>query len=84
MICTQTWPNYRGQVTEGVKVIINSMGFGDDVKFGKSKIFIRSPQTLFALERARDSKIPSIVVFLQKVSFYINSFSFFVWFYIAS
>ncbi|BFY98224.1 hypothetical protein BsWGS_01264 [Bradybaena similaris] len=66
MICTQTWPNYRGQVTEGVKVIINSMGFGDDVKFGKSKIFIRSPQTLFALERARDSKIPSIVVFLQK------------------
>ncbi|KAK8394631.1 hypothetical protein O3P69_005830 [Scylla paramamosain] len=38
-----------------------------DVKYGKTKIFVRSPQTLFALEQARAKLIPGIVIFLQKM-----------------
>ncbi|KAK7010457.1 unconventional myosin-Id [Biomphalaria glabrata] len=66
MICTKTWPNYKGQVVDGVRALIDSQGYSSDVKYGKSKIFIRSPQTLFALEKARTAKIPSVVLFLQK------------------
>lgn len=63
-----TWPNfYGGTDKEGCKVIIDQMGFGDDVKYGKTKIFVRSPQTLSKLENERLAIIPRIVIFLQKV-----------------
>ncbi|XP_041366127.1 unconventional myosin-Id-like [Gigantopelta aegis] len=67
-ITKQTWPNYKGSDYDGVKSIINTKGFQDDVKYGRSKIFIRSPQTIFALEEARDATIPTIVKFLQRVA----------------
>ena len=70
MITKYTWPNYHGSVYDGVKTIIEHMGFEDDVKYGKSKIFIRSPQTLFALEEERDKFIPPIILFIQKVSWF--------------
>jgi len=36
------------------------------VKYGHTKIFIRSPRTLFALEQQRNEMIPNIVTLLQK------------------
>ncbi|XP_055639147.1 unconventional myosin ID [Toxorhynchites rutilus septentrionalis] len=67
MISQYTWPNFRaGSDRDGVKVLINEMNFSHDVKFGKTKIFIRSPQTLFALEKQRNEMIPHIVTLLQK------------------
>lgn len=69
-LARDTWPNYRGSVVDGVRYLVKSQGHSSDVEFGRSKIFIRSPQTLFALEEARDAKIPGIVLFLQKVSDY--------------
>lgn len=67
MISEYTWPNFRaGTDKDGVRVLLNEQNFTNDVKFGQTKIFIRSPQTLFALERARNDMIPSIVVLLQK------------------
>lgn len=67
-ISPKTWPNFHGNVTDGVRFLINHQHHDDDVAYGKSKIFIRSPQTLFALEEARDKKIPGIIVFLQKLT----------------
>ena len=67
LVTKYTWPNFRGSDYDGVKVIIKEMGFENDVKYGKSRIFIRSPQTLFALEEARDKFIPRLVMFLQRV-----------------
>lgn len=67
MISQYTWPNFYGETKrEGVQVLINEKGFQNDVKFGTSKIFIRSPQTLFELERQRNNMIPHIVILLQK------------------
>lgn len=62
-----TWPNFKGLDIDGVKTIINQFNYNDDVKYGKSKIFIRSPQTLFALEEARDRSLPKIIIFMQKM-----------------
>lgn len=61
MISQFTWPNFKaGSDKDGVKVLVKEKGFANDVKFGKTKIFIRSPQTLFALEKARNEMIPHI------------------------
>ncbi|KAG0729962.1 Myosin-IA [Chionoecetes opilio] len=68
MISQYTWPNFHGGTDhEGTKILVEEQGFTSDVKYGKTKIFVRSPQTLFALEQARAKLIPGIVIFLQKM-----------------
>ncbi|XP_074106186.1 unconventional myosin ID [Cotesia typhae] len=67
MISQYTWPNFRGgNDKEAVRTLMEEKGFAHDVKYGHTKIFIRSPRTLFALEKARSDLIPGIVVLLQK------------------
>jgi len=66
MISKYTWPTYRGSDREGVKTIIDEKRFSSDVQYGKTKIFIKSPQTVFQLEQVRSEILPSIIVFLQK------------------
>lgn len=52
MISQYTWPNFRGNSDkDGVRTLMDEKGFSSDVKYGHTKIFIRSPQTLFALEK---------------------------------
>ncbi|KAH8328088.1 hypothetical protein KR067_003900 [Drosophila pandora] len=67
MISQYTWPNFRaGSDRDGVRVLIEEKKFAQDVKYGHTKIFIRSPRTLFALEQQRNEMIPQIVTLLQK------------------
>ncbi|XP_050524575.1 unconventional myosin ID [Daktulosphaira vitifoliae] len=66
MISGFTWPNYRCSDKEATRALIDENNFSNDVKYGKTKIFIRSPQTLFSLEKMRADLIPAIVVLLQK------------------
>ncbi|CAH1988239.1 unnamed protein product [Acanthoscelides obtectus] len=67
MISQFTWPNFRsGSDKDAVKVIMDEKRFADDVKYGRTKIFIRSPKTLFELENARNDLIPGIVTLIQK------------------
>ena len=67
MTCQETWPTYKGEARDGVSRIIAKFGFQKDVTYGKTKIFIRTPKTLFALEDERQKKLPAVVIFLQKV-----------------
>lgn len=64
--CEETWPVYKGEPRDGVAKIIAKFGFEKDVTYGRTKLFIRSPKTLFALEDERLSKLPSVAIFLQK------------------
>ncbi|XP_073971326.1 unconventional myosin ID [Rhodnius prolixus] len=67
MISQFTWPNFRsGSDRDGTRVLIDEKGFSNDVKYGKTKIFIKSPATLFKLEKMRADLIPGIVILLQK------------------
>lgn len=62
MISQYTWPNFHGGTDhEGTKILVEEQGFTSDVKYGKTKIFVRSPQTLFALEQVLEAQIPSSV-----------------------
>ncbi|XP_071959724.1 unconventional myosin-Id-like isoform X2 [Antedon mediterranea] len=68
MLTHYTWPNFHdGTEEDGSKVIVEHMGFADDVKYGRSKLFIRTPKTIVVLEEERRKLLPSIVLLLQKV-----------------
>uniref|UniRef100_A0A8D2LFS2 Myosin ID n=1 Tax=Varanus komodoensis TaxID=61221 RepID=A0A8D2LFS2_VARKO len=63
-----TWPNHKlASDKEAVKKLIEQCGFQDDVAYGKTKIFIRTPQTLFTLEELHAKMLAFVVLFLQKV-----------------
>ncbi|XP_044275440.1 unconventional myosin-Ig-like isoform X1 [Varanus komodoensis] len=67
MTCEYTWPNHlMATDREATQALIEQHGFQDDVAYGHSKIFIRTPRTLFTLEQARAQLVPIIVLLLQK------------------
>ncbi|XP_063159287.1 unconventional myosin-Ig [Candoia aspera] len=68
MTCEYTWPNHL-MASDGAatRALMEQHGFQDDVAYGHTKIFIRTPRTLFALEQERANLIPIIVLLLQKV-----------------
>ena len=67
MIVEKTWPTYKGLDKDGVTVIVNETGFSEDVKYGRTKLFIRTPRTVFDLEKRRAEILPKLVLFLQRV-----------------
>uniref|UniRef100_A0A8C9L3Z7 Myosin ID n=1 Tax=Pavo cristatus TaxID=9049 RepID=A0A8C9L3Z7_PAVCR len=68
MISEFTWPNHDlPSDKEAVKKLIECHGFQHDVAYGKTKIFIRTPRTLFTLEELHAKMLVRIVLFLQKV-----------------
>ncbi|OXB56645.1 hypothetical protein ASZ78_003936 [Callipepla squamata] len=68
MISEFTWPNHDlPSDKDAVKKLIECHGFQHDVAYGKTKIFIRTPRTLFTLEELHAKMLVRIVLFLQKV-----------------
>uniref|UniRef100_A0A8C4SK65 Myosin ID n=1 Tax=Erpetoichthys calabaricus TaxID=27687 RepID=A0A8C4SK65_ERPCA len=68
MISTITWPNHElPSDQEAVKKLLQASGFEQDSAYGKTKVFIRTPRTLFALEDQRAQMVQRIVLFLQKI-----------------
>ena len=69
----KTWPNPKsGKDKDNVSLILREFNFENDVRYGATKVFIKSPQTVFALESKRTEKIPEIVTYLQKVSIFVQ------------
>ncbi|KAM9838654.1 unconventional myosin-Ig [Aulostomus maculatus] len=68
MTCEYTWPNHlMASDREAVEAIVTQHGFQDDVAYGHTKLFVRTPRSLFSLEQERATLIPILVLFLQKV-----------------
>ncbi|TSK28291.1 Unconventional myosin-Ig [Bagarius yarrelli] len=68
MTCEYTWPNHLMETNrEAVEAIIVQHGFEEDVAYGHTKLFVRTPRSLFTLEQERAALIPILVLFLQKV-----------------
>uniref|UniRef100_A0A673Y290 Myosin IG n=1 Tax=Salmo trutta TaxID=8032 RepID=A0A673Y290_SALTR len=68
MTCVYTWPNHLMETDrEAVEAIVTQHGFQDDVAYGHTKLFVRTPKSLFTLEQERAVLIPVLVLFLQKV-----------------
>ncbi|XP_059206016.1 unconventional myosin-Ig [Centropristis striata] len=68
MTCEYTWPNHLMETDrEAVEAIVTQHGFQDDVAYGHTKLFVRTPRSLYTLEQERAALIPILVLFLQKV-----------------
>ncbi|KAI4892993.1 hypothetical protein NFI96_015866 [Prochilodus magdalenae] len=68
MTCEYTWPNHlMNSDREAVEQIVVQHGFEGDVAYGHTKLFVRTPRSLFTLEQERNALIPILVLFLQKV-----------------
>nr|XP_023679629.1 unconventional myosin-Ib-like isoform X4 [Paramormyrops kingsleyae] len=68
MLCKQTWPHWRGPAREGVEVLLNDLQIPqEEFSYGRSKIFIRNPRTLFTLEEKRARCLEDLATLIQKI-----------------
>ncbi|KAM4608356.1 unconventional myosin-Ib isoform 1-T1 [Polymixia lowei] len=68
MLCKQTWPHWRGPAREGVEVLMADRQVPtEEFAYGRSKIFIRNPRTLFFLEERRRRCLQDLATLIQKI-----------------
>ncbi|NXV73882.1 MYO1A protein, partial [Atlantisia rogersi] len=67
MLGTRTWPRWVGSDREGAEVLLAELAISpEELAFGHTKIFIRSPRTLFDLERSRQERVAQLATLIQK------------------
>ncbi|KAI6202474.1 hypothetical protein M3Y96_00952800 [Aphelenchoides besseyi] len=67
ILTQETWPRFNGNVRQGCEVICRSMGISDDqFQLGRTKIFIKNPESLFMLEESRERRYDQFARVLQK------------------
>ncbi|XP_042659714.1 unconventional myosin-Ie isoform X2 [Tyto alba] len=62
-----TWPSWKGEEKQGVLHLLQSVNMDpDQYQLGKSKIFIKAPESLFLLEEMRERKYDGYARAIQK------------------
>uniref|UniRef100_A0A8C7G8B8 Myosin IB n=1 Tax=Oncorhynchus kisutch TaxID=8019 RepID=A0A8C7G8B8_ONCKI len=68
MLCKKTWPHWRGPARDGVEVLLTDCSVPtEEFAYGRSKIFIRNPRTLFTLEERRRACLEDLATLIQKI-----------------
>ena len=67
VICSETWPTPSCSMRDATTLICTEHDLVGDIAYGKTKVFIRSPQTLTALEQERVAMLPQVAIIIQKV-----------------
>ncbi|XP_066063374.1 unconventional myosin-Ia [Chamaea fasciata] len=68
MLNPRTWPRWDGGDREGAEVLLAGLEFpAEELAFGHTKVFIRSPRTLFDLERQRQERVSQLATLIQKM-----------------
>ncbi|XP_016021298.2 unconventional myosin-Ia [Rousettus aegyptiacus] len=68
LLSRSTWPWWNGGDREGIEKVLGELSIhSEEAAFGKTKIFIRSPKTLFYLEEQRRLRIHELVTLIQKI-----------------
>ncbi|KAJ1568981.1 Unconventional myosin-Ie [Cladochytrium tenue] len=67
ILTPQTWPTWNGRSSEGIKLIMDSVGMDSkEWQLGKTKVFIKSPESLFLLEEQRERKFHGYAKVIQR------------------
>uniref|UniRef100_A0A5F5PZ79 Myosin IE n=1 Tax=Equus caballus TaxID=9796 RepID=A0A5F5PZ79_HORSE len=62
-----TWPSWKGDEKQGVLHLLQSVNMdGDQFQLGRSKVFIKAPESLFLLEEMRERKYDGYARVIQK------------------
>ncbi|XP_038143561.1 unconventional myosin-Ib isoform X5 [Cyprinodon tularosa] len=68
MLCKNTWPHWKGPARQGVEVLMTDLQVpAEEFAYGRSKIFIRNPRTLFFLEEKRKQCLEDLATLIQKI-----------------
>eukprot|EP00121_Abeoforma_whisleri_P002996 Awhi_evm1s2690 len=68
VVCPETWPNWKGERKDGVAKIFNSLdipNLENEVRYGTTKVFVRSPKFLYGLEVNYHAAVLRITIKLQ-------------------
>eukprot|EP00516_Mucochytrium_quahogii_P005474 CAMPEP_0203751320 /NCGR_PEP_ID=MMETSP0098-20131031/5412_1 /ASSEMBLY_ACC=CAM_ASM_000208 /TAXON_ID=96639 /ORGANISM=" , Strain NY0313808BC1" /LENGTH=935 /DNA_ID=CAMNT_0050640985 /DNA_START=162 /DNA_END=2966 /DNA_ORIENTATION=+ len=66
MLSTKTWPQESGDAGTDVRNILGAMSIDEDgFRLGHTKVFIRKPVTLFALEEVREVRLHELATSVQ-------------------
>ncbi|XP_069826499.1 unconventional myosin-Ia isoform X2 [Dendropsophus ebraccatus] len=69
MLSRQTWPKWGGDARSGVESMLKDPEVNiasEELAFGRTKLFIRTPSTLFDLEEKRKKKLGELATLIQK------------------
>ncbi|KAJ4450178.1 hypothetical protein ANN_01585 [Periplaneta americana] len=68
MLSLHTWPNWQGPPVEGVSYLIRDLPIpSGEFAFGRTKVFVRSPRTVYELEEFRRERLEDLAMLLQKM-----------------
>ncbi|KAL4634760.1 unconventional myosin-If-like [Arapaima gigas] len=67
ILTPETWPCWRGDERQGVQHLLRSVNMDtDQYQMGRSKIFVKNPESLFLLEEMRERKFDTFARTIQK------------------
>uniref|UniRef100_A0A8R1YX87 Uncharacterized protein n=1 Tax=Pristionchus pacificus TaxID=54126 RepID=A0A8R1YX87_PRIPA len=67
IISEKTWPNYRGDPKQACEIICATVNMDrDQYQMGRTKIFVKNPESLFLLEEMRERKYDAFARKIQK------------------
>ncbi|XP_046892633.1 myosin IEb [Hypomesus transpacificus] len=67
ILTKETWPKWQGEERQGVLHLLKSVNMDQDqYQLGKTKIFIKAPESLFLLEEMRERKFNGYARVIQK------------------
>ncbi|KAK0147004.1 Unconventional myosin-If [Merluccius polli] len=67
ILTLETWPCWRGSEQQGVLHLLQSVNMDhDQYQMGRSKIFVKNPESLFLLEEMRERKFDTYSRTIQK------------------
>lgn len=67
MVSDSTWPRWRGSPIEGVSMLLRTLPIPSaEFTFGRTKIFVRSPRTVYELEDFRRVHLNDLALIVQK------------------
>ncbi|XP_053564146.1 unconventional myosin-Ia [Bombina bombina] len=68
LLSRKTWPKWNGDARNGVETMLSDIGIpSGETAFGRTKIFIRTPSTLFDLEERRRKRMNELATLIQKI-----------------
>ncbi|XP_034439211.1 unconventional myosin-If [Hippoglossus hippoglossus] len=67
ILTSETWPGWRGPEQQGVLHLLRSVNMDNDqYQMGRTKVFVKNPESLFLLEEMRERKFDTFARIIQK------------------
>ncbi|KAG0725192.1 Unconventional myosin-Ie [Chionoecetes opilio] len=67
ILSPETWPSWSGRAEQGIHVIMKAINMDQDqFQIGKTKIFIKDPESLYMIEECRERKLDHYARVLQQ------------------